>query len=155
MKHPVAVLTGLVVVCLGVGFVGSLWTAPAISGWYAGLAKPSWTPPGAIFGPVWTVLYVSMAVAAWLVWRRVGWARVPMTVFALQLLLNLAWSGIFFGARQPGAAFVEICVLWVAIVATIVTFGRVSRPAGALLVPYLAWVSFASALNFARWRANP
>lgn len=149
-------LAGFVVVCLGAGGLGAMVTTPAIDGWYHTLAKPAWNPPDAVFGPVWTTLYVAMAVAAWLVWRQggLGEARVPLLLFAVQLALNVAWSWVFFGAQQPGWAFVEIVVLWLAIVATTVSFWRRSRAAGWLLVPYLGWVSFAAVLNFTIWRLN-
>jgi tryptophan-rich sensory protein len=124
--------------------------------WYASLRKPSWNPPGWIFGPVWTVLYTMMAVAAWMVWRRGGWGkqRTPLLVFLAQLMLNALWTPLFFGLQRPGLAFAEILLLWLAIVVTIVVFNPVSRPAMLLLVPYLAWVSFAAALNFTLWRLN-
>ena len=120
------------------------------------IAKPSWNPPDFIFGPVWTTLFVMMAVAGWLVWKPAGFkaAVAPLTLFGIQLLLNVAWSWIFFGAHQPGWAFAEIIILWLAIVATMVAFFRCSKIAGWLLVPYLAWVSFASVLNLAIWRLN-
>lgn len=121
--------------------------------WYASLQKPSWNPPAWIFGPVWSLLYTMMAVAAWLVWRRAGWGR-ALWIYLAQLALNAAWTPIFFGARQPGWAFVEIIFLWVAILLTLMVFLRVSKPAGFLLVPYLAWVSFAAFLNFTLWRMN-
>jgi translocator protein len=122
--------------------------------WYASLAKPSWNPPGWLFGPVWTVLYGMMAVAAWLVWRRQGWCR-ALGIYLAQLLLNAAWTPIFFGAHEIGWALAEIIVLWVAILCTLLAFLRVSKPAGWMLVPYLAWVSFAAFLNFTLWRMNP
>ncbi len=149
-------LLGLVLLCLAVGGIGSLWTMQAIPEWYAGLRKPSWTPPAGVFGPVWTLLYITMGIAAWLVWRKEGWAGavVPLALFAVQLALNLAWSGIFFGLRQPGWAFLEIVLLWGAIVATMVAFFRVVPAAGWLLAPYLLWVTFAAALNFAVWSLN-
>jgi benzodiazapine receptor len=125
--------------------------------WYASLKKPSWNPPGWVFGPVWTALYTMMAVAAWLVWKRGGWAsqRRPLTLFFVQLALNAAWTPLFFGLHQPGLAFIEILLLWFAIVATLVAFLPVSRGAAWLLAPYLAWVSFAAILNFTLWRLNP
>ena len=124
--------------------------------WYASLKKPSWNPPGWIFGPVWTALYAMMAVAAWLVWRRGGFAaqRGPLMLFLTQLALNAAWTPLFFGLRRPGVAFAEILLLWLAIAWTIGIFWRVHRVAAWLLAPYLAWVSFAAALNFALWRLN-
>jgi tryptophan-rich sensory protein len=122
--------------------------------WYAELAKPAWNPPAWVFGPAWTLLYTLMAVAAWLVWRRDGWRR-PLLLYCVQLALNAAWSPIFFGARQPGWALVVIVALWAAILLTLLSFRRVSKPAGWLFAPYLAWVTFATALNFALWRLNP
>lgn len=124
--------------------------------WYAGLTKPSWTPPSWLFGPVWSVLYALMAVAAWWVWRPGGFARAPVALglFLLQLALNGAWSWLFFGQHRVGAAAVEIVVLWLVILATTVAFWRLSRPAGALLLPYLAWVAYAAALNLSIWRLN-
>jgi tryptophan-rich sensory protein len=124
--------------------------------WYASLQKPSWNPPSWIFGPVWTLLYLMMAVAAWHVWCRGGWCaqRHALTLYCVQLALNAAWTPIFFGLHRPGLAFAEILLLLAAIVATTIAFARVSRTAGWLFVPYLAWASFASCLNFALWRLN-
>jgi tryptophan-rich sensory protein len=129
-------------------------TAPEIDGWYRTLDKPSWTPPDYVFGPVWTILYILMAVAAWLVCRPAGFkaAAVPLTLFGFQLLLNVAWSWIFFKLHQPGWAFFEITLLWIAILATIASALRHSKTAAWLLVPYLAWVSFAAVLNYAIWQ---
>jgi translocator protein len=140
-------------ICFAVAGLGSLATTPNIPTWYANLNKPSWNPPSWVFGPVWTLLYAMMAVAGWLVWKRVGWGT-AMICFAVQLGLNLAWSFIFFAAHQPGLAFLEIILLWLAIAATIVSFSAVSKTAAGLLVPYLLWVSFAAALNFTIWRLN-
>ncbi len=125
--------------------------------WYAALRKPSWNPPGWIFGPVWTALYAMMAVAAWLVWQRGGFAaqRHALGLFLAQLTLNALWTPLFFGLRQPGVAFAEIILLWLAILATLLAFRPVSRAAVWLLVPYLAWVSFAAVLNGTLWRLNP
>ncbi|HEX5398105.1 MAG TPA: TspO/MBR family protein [Verrucomicrobiae bacterium] len=124
--------------------------------WYASLNKPAWNPPGWVFGPVWTVLYTMMAVAAWLVWKRGGFIaqRRPLTLFLVQLALNAAWTPLFFGLHRTGAAFAEIVLLWLAIAATLVSFRTVSHVAAWLLAPYLAWVSFAAALTFALWRLN-
>jgi tryptophan-rich sensory protein len=121
--------------------------------WYPTLNKPSWTPPSWLFGPVWTALYVLMAVAAWLVWKQ-GAARGAMILFGAQLLLNLAWSFLFFGARSPGLGLIEIVVMWLAVAATIFAFALKSRLAALLMVPYIAWVSFATALNAAIFMLN-
>jgi tryptophan-rich sensory protein len=125
--------------------------------WYVTLEKPSWNPPNWIFGPVWTCLYIAMAIAAWLVWRKEGiaGARAQLLLFAGQLILNAAWSFLFFGLRNPGLALVDIVLLWLSILATLLAFAKVSGWAAALFLPYLAWVSFATALNWALWRMNP
>jgi tryptophan-rich sensory protein len=149
-------LAVLIAICLGAGGLGAIATTPEIDGWYRSLAKPTWNPPDSVFGPVWTTLFVMMAIAAWLVWKPAGVkaAATPLALFASQLVLNVAWSWIFFGMHQPGWAFVEIVALWMAIVATTVAFFRRSKVAGCLLVPYLAWVSFAAVLNFTIWMLN-
>lgn len=139
--------------CFAAAAVGGLFMP---GDWYAALKKPSWNPPGWIFGPVWTALYAMMAVSAWLVWRRGGFAgqRRALTLFLVQLALNAAWTPLFFGMQRPGVAFAEIVLLWWAIAATLLAFRSVSRAAAWLLAPYLAWVSFASVLNFTLWRLN-
>lgn len=149
-------LVAIVLLCLAAGGLGAIATTPEIDGWYRTLAKPDWTPPDWLFGPVWTALYILMGVAAWLVWKRDGTrgASGPLTLFAVQLLLNVAWSWIFFRYHALGWASAEIVVLWLAIATTMLAFFRQSRLAGWLLAPYLAWVSFASLLNFAIWRLN-
>ena len=133
---------------------GALWTPGP---WYAALEKPSWNPPSWLFGPVWTTLYAMIAVAGWLVWRRRETApvRPAMIVYTLQLLLNGAWSWIFFGVHEMGWALVEIVLLAILIAINAALFWRVRRLAGALLLPYLAWVSFAAFLNATLWRLNP
>jgi translocator protein len=144
------------------GWVAVTFAAAAMGGlflpgdWYARLQKPAWNPPNWIFGPVWTALYTMMAVAAWFVWKRGGFAAqlIALSLFLLQLLINALWSPLFFGLRNPALAFVDIVMLWLALLATVVAFWRVRPLAGALLVPYLTWVTFASALNFAIWRLN-
>jgi benzodiazapine receptor len=125
--------------------------------WYAGLIKPALTPPARVFGPVWTLLYVMMATAAWLVWRKHGLANAigSLGLFLGQLVLNALWSYLFFGLQRPGLAFLDIVVLWLAILATLVAFWRSHPAAGVLLLPYLLWVSFATYLNFQFWRLNP
>ena len=124
--------------------------------WYEGLEKPSWTPPNWIFAPVWTVLYVMIAVAGFLVWAQSGTAAVapPLIVYGLQLVLNALWSYLFFGLRRPDLAFADILVLWLVVLATILLFFPVAAIAGWLLIPYLLWVSFAVALNYSVWQLN-
>jgi tryptophan-rich sensory protein len=142
------------------GFIFITFCAPllgvtSIPGeWYAGLNKPSWNPPAWLFGPAWTTLYTLMAIAAWLVWKRVGFTR-ALGFYFVQLILNAAWTPIFFGAHAMGWALVEISIMWIAILLTLLSFLRVQKTAGLLLVPYLAWVSFATFLNFTLWRLNP
>lgn len=149
-------LLGLVAICFAAAGAGGVVTSVSVGEWYQTLKKPSWTPPDWLFGPVWTTLYMMMAVAAWLVWRRGGWsaARAPLSLFALQLGLNVGWSAIFFGFRSPGLAFTEILILWLAIAATTVSFLGRSILAALLFVPYLAWTTFAAFLNLAIWRMN-
>ncbi len=143
-----------------VGFIVITFCAPLLSvgsmpdAWYAALQKPSWNPPAWVFGPAWTLLYTLMAVAAWLVWKRVGFGK-PLTLYFVQLALNAAWTPIFFGAHQLGWALFEIVLLWIAILATLLSFRRVNRAAGWLFVPYLAWVTFAMTLNYTLWKLNP
>jgi len=142
-----------IVISMAAGLIGSLFMPGE---WYASLAKPSWNPPSFVFGPVWTTLYVLMGIAAWLVWRKVGFSGAPVSLglFVVQLMLNALWSYLFFGLHRPDLAFVEILALWSVILVVAIGFWRVSTPAGALLLPYLAWVGFASALNLTLWRLN-
>ena len=144
---------GWLILCFAAAGVGSLFVPGQ---WYESLTKPVWNPPSWLFGPVWTVLYGMMAIAAWLVWKRYGFsgAAVPLAVFVAQLVLNAGWSWLFFGLQRPDLAFAEIILLWIAILVTIVLFWRLERVAGILLVPYLAWVSFAAVLNFTLWQLN-
>ena len=147
---------GSVLLPLAVGAAGGAVTAPAIPTWYRSLRKPAWNPPDAVFGPVWTALYLAMGVALALVRRRAGSDRSgPLArLFGVQLALNFAWSAAFFGLRRPAAGVAVIVPLWLSIVATVVAFWRVRRLAGLLLLPYLAWTTFATALNIAVWRLN-
>lgn len=151
-----------------IGFIGWMlvvFAAAAFGGlasrhardFYAGLAKPSWAPPGWVFGPVWSVLYVLMGVAAWLVWRRAGWsgASAALSLFLAQLMCNALWSWLFFALRRGALAFVDVVLLLVLIVATLLAFLSIHTVAAILLLPYLAWVTFATALTWAVWRANP
>jgi tryptophan-rich sensory protein len=146
-----------VAACFAAAGIGSLYTTPAIPTWYASLQKPAWTPPAWLFGPVWTLLYLSMAIAVWLVWRERGFgggAGLAITLFAVQLVLNALWSIVFFGWRRPDLALVEIFFLWAAVFATMLSFWRVSHAAAWLIWPYLLWVTFAGFLNLAIWRLN-
>ncbi len=144
-------------VCFAAAGVGGRFTASSVGDWYAQLKKPSWTPPNWVFGPVWTALYLAMAVAAWLVWRRVGFGQAgwALGLFGVQLALNVLWSALFFGLRSPGAAFADIVALWQAIAATTIFFWRAVPLAGWLMLPYWLWVSFAAVLNLAVWQMNP
>ncbi len=154
-------LAECVVLCELAGVAGSVFTFPAITGWYATLAKPSFTPPSWVFGPAWTILYALMGAALYLVWREKAHntensseVKPALFVFGLQLALNVLWSVVFFGLRAPGAALFEIILLWISVIASIVFFLRVSRDAALLLVPYFFWVSFAATLNFYVWLLN-
>jgi benzodiazapine receptor len=142
--------------CLAVGALGGWVTADSVKTWYTTINKPSFTPPNWLFGPVWTVLYVLMGVAAWRVWckARPDQLRVPLALFAVQLALNLAWSVVFFGAHRIGGAVVVIVGLEAAILATMVAFRRIDGLAALLLVPYALWVVFAAVLNIAVWQLN-
>jgi benzodiazapine receptor len=137
----------------GAAFVGSRFR---IDEWYAELTKPSWNPPNWIFGPVWSIIYLLIAISAWLVWKNDGFLSfvIPSIIFLLQIILNAAWSWLFFGLHEVGYAFIEILALWVAILANIILFWRISPLNGILLLPYLAWVTFASVLNYTIWRLN-
>jgi translocator protein len=128
----------------------------SVDGWYASLVNPSWNPPTWVFGPVWTLLYCMMAVAAWLVWRCGGWPaqKNPLRLYLLQWALNALWTPLFFGLHHPGLALMEIVALYVAVLATLTAFWRANRLAGALLVPYLLWVTLAPVLNFTILRLN-
>ncbi len=145
-----------VLVTLCAGLVGNLLGADAIATWYASLEKPSWNPPNWIFGPVWTILYVLMGIAAYLVWEKTkdSSRRAALVVYGVQLFLNALWSIIFFTFKQPAIAFGEIVIMWITILATIILFWRIRPLAAALLLPYIAWVTFASVLNFAVWQLN-
>ncbi len=147
-------LLAFVAVCFLAALTGAVFRPGT---WYDLLAKPSWRPPNWLFAPVWTVLYLMIAVSGWLVWREAGvaGAKIPLTVYAIQLVLNAAWTPIFFGLHRPDLAFFEIVLIWLSIVATILLFYPIHAGAAWLLVPYLGWVTFAAALNFAIWSLNP
>jgi tryptophan-rich sensory protein len=156
MRKQVVGAASWLIVTFAAAAIGAVASMQAGS-FYIQLARPAWAPPPAVFGPVWTILYVLMAVAAWLVWRVDGFrvARFALTLFLVQLALNAAWSWLFFAWHRGALAFADILLLWALIVATLIAFWRVRPLAGALLVPYLLWVSFASALNYSVWQLNP
>ncbi len=152
-------------VSLSAGVIGGFFTSPSIPAWYASLAKPYFNPPNWVFGPVWTILYILMGVAFFLVWRKSGrregkdgrkskYFNTAAALFGIQLALNALWSIVFFGMHSIGGALAVIGLLWLAILANIVWFWRSSRAAALLLVPYIAWVSFASFLNYVIWTLN-
>jgi benzodiazapine receptor len=142
-------LVGWIALCVGGGALIGVLTSGGDTPWYQSLRKPAWNPPSWIFAPVWTTLYALMGVAAWRIWRLGGWRshRPALNLFIAQLACNFAWSFLFFSLQQIALAFVDIVALWVLIVATIRRFGAVDRTAAVLLLPYLAWVSFATVLN--------
>lgn len=154
-KQILALLVWLAIcfIASGVGAAASIRAAS----FYAELIQPSWAPPAAVFGPVWTILYVLMAVAAWLVWREGGFRanRPALNLFLVQLAVNGLWSWLFFAWHLGTFALANIAVLWLLIVVTVVSFWRVRPVAGAIMIPYLLWVSFAFALNFSVWQLNP
>ena len=156
LNHIVSLVVAIAIPLI-VGGLGGIATASSIPTWYRTLEKPTWNPPDWIFGPVWTLLYILMGVALWLVWR-LGWdnpqVRRALLLFGVQLLFNLLWSLIFFGLRRPDWALLEIVVLWVLILATATQFYRLQPVAGWLLVPYQLWVTFAAGLNAAIWWLN-
>lgn len=147
-------LAAFLVLCLGVMAVGGAITSTTVGTWYETLEKPAFAPPDWVFGPVWTALYIMMAVAGWLVWQRAALRGSTLLLFIGQLGLNLAWSGLFFGMTWIGIAFLEILILWITIAATIRAFWAISRAAALLFVPYLLWVGYAAALNGALWALN-
>ena len=146
-----------IVVCQLAGGLGAIFTTPAIPTWYASLERPGFQPPNWLFFPVWTTLYTLMGIAAFLVWRKglhERRVRVALGIFAIQLVLNTAWTIIFFGLYSLFGAVIAIVFLWIAILINIVTFWRISKVAGALLIPYILWVSFAGILNYSVWMLN-
>jgi len=156
MSRPIAGLVGWVCVVAVVAAVGAFASLDADL-FYCALSRPAWAPAASLFGPVWTVLYLLMAIAAWRVWLRAGFAeaRLELSLFLAQLVLNGAWTWLFFSLHKGLWAFTEIVILWVCIAAVTALFARRDRLAGALLLPYLAWVTFAAFLNFSLWQRNP
>lgn len=156
IAKPAFGLAVWLIVCFAAAAIGGIASADA-GAFYGELVRPSWAPPAWLFGPVWTALYLAMAIAAWFVWRELpaSGVRFALGLFVAQLAANALWSWLFFAWRLGALAFAEIVLLWLLIAATIVAFWRVGRLAAALLLPYLAWVTFASALNWSLWRLNP
>ncbi len=153
-RSQIPALAGWLTLCFAASF-GAIFVSTG--DWYAALQKPAWNPPPWVFAPAWTLLYILMGVAAWLVWREGGWKAhgLALKMFLLQWLLNALWTPLFFGLHRTAAALIEIAALWLVLAATTILFWRVKRSAGLLLVPYLAWVGFAASLNYAIWRLNP
>ena len=156
ISNPVKIIFFILVSELA-GIIGSIFTTPSIPTWYAGLQRSTLNPPSWVFGPVWTTLFALMGIAAYFIYQkgiRHQRVKVALGIFGLQLLLNTFWSILFFGLRSPGAALLEIGFLWAAIVATIIAFYKISKPAAYLLLPYILWVSFAVYLNYTIWILN-
>jgi translocator protein len=179
MKNSTKLIISILI-CEFSGIIGSFFTTPAIKSWYYFLNKPSFSPPNWLFAPVWTILFLLMGVSLYLVWskdfaikisasvfQKKAWNKISeklfsgswreenaALIFIIQLVLNILWSFVFFGLKSPGFAFVEILMLWFAILYTIVNFYRISKPAAYLLIPYILWVSFATFLNFSIWQLN-
>ena len=149
-------LIASLIICQLAGFVGSFFTTPAIPGWYAALEKPIINPPNWIFAPVWIFLYLLMGITLYILWQNLPKteARTAMVFFAIQLVLNMLWSVIFFGLRLPMVAFMEIIILWIFILLTMIKSSKVSKTTVFLLLPYILWVSFAAILNLFLWRLN-
>lgn len=156
MLNQVAGLLAWLAICFSAATIGAVASRDA-GQFYGQLTRPDWAPPSWAFGPVWTLLYILMAVAAWLVWRKGGIreARGPLALFLVQLVLNALWTWLFFRWQRGALAFADSIVLWVLILATLIAFWRVRPLAGVLLIPYLMWVTFATVLTFAVWRLNP
>jgi benzodiazapine receptor len=146
-----------ILICQLAGFIGSIFTAPAIPNWYAQLKKPSFTPPSWLFAPAWITLFFLMGISLYLIWNRGlerGEVKTALFIFTIQLILNILWSFLFFGLKSPLLGLVDIVLLWFAILVTILSFYRISPKAAFLLIPYILWVSFATLLNFSIWQLN-
>jgi len=157
MKKEIIKLIASLLICQAAGFLGSLVTTPSIPIWYASLEKPSFSPPNWVFSPVWITLYALMGISLYLLWRqdiKTPKVRIALFFFIVQLILNVCWSMIFFGLKFSFLAFIEILLLWAAILLTMVKALKVSKIAGILLLPYILWVSFAAVLNFFLWYLN-
>ncbi|MCZ3366680.1 MULTISPECIES: TspO/MBR family protein [Methanobacterium] len=156
-KSEILKLVVSILIPLIAGFIGSIATMSSIPTWYASIIKPDWAPPNWVFGPVWTTLFILMGIALFLVWRKGLWRRdvkIAVIIFAVQLVLNVLWSVIFFGLQSLLGGLIEIVFLWIAILATIIAFYRISKPAGILLLPYIIWVTIASYLTYTVYLLN-
>jgi len=149
MKNFFRLITSIII-CQSAGIIGSFFTVTSVGGWYQTINKPSFNPPGYIFGPVWIALYLMMGISLYLVWNRKGTAdiKIPLIIFFAQLFFNTIWSILFFGLHSPVLALIDIIILLILIIITIFSFKKVSKPAAYLLIPYLMWVSFATVLNY-------
>ena len=148
MKNIIKLIISIVI-CQLAGIIGSFFTSPSIPTWYASLNKPPFNPPNWIFAPVWITLFLLMGISLYIIWSsKTDFKKTAIIFFGVQLLLNTLWSIIFFGFQAPFFAFIEIILLWFAILITIIVFYRISKPASYLLIPYILWVSFAAVLNF-------
>ena len=157
MKKRIVYIAISVLVCLVIGFLSSIATQSSVNDWYVTLSKPSFTPPNYLFAPVWTALYIMMGIAAGLVWSKGYhhvWVKTALYHFVFQLLLNALWSIVFFGLKNPFGGMIVILALLTMIILTIKWFGVISKPAALLMVPYVLWVAFASALNYKIWELN-
>jgi len=153
----IAKLIVSILVCQAAGLIGSVFTIANIPTWYAALEKPFFTPPNWVFAPAWTTLFLLMGIALFIVWNKglnTKASKIAVSIFAVQLVLNILWSALFFGLQSPFLGFIEIILLWIAILLTIIAFARVSKSAALLLIPYILWVSFASLLNYSVWILN-
>lgn len=156
-KSNVYGLLGFILLCIFVELGGGWMTSLSVHTWYPTLAKPSWTPPPWVFGPVWTYLYLTMAIAGWLIWKEVhnnNRSKLPLWLFGIQLGLNFIWSGLFFSLQNPFLGMIDICLLLLTLIITTVVFWDINKIAGLLMVPYLIWVSYATSLNIAIWILN-
>ena len=143
-----------ILICQIAGIIGSIFTTPSITTWYADLQQPAFSPPNWVFGPVWITLYTLMGISLYLVWNKKNNVKIPLTLFFIQLILNSIWSIIFFGLQNPFYALIEIIILWITILLTIISFYKISKKASLLLLPYIIWVTVATTLNYYIWILN-
>ena len=147
-------LVAFVCICLAAGALGGIFTSRAVKDWFPSLTKPRWNPPSWLFAPVWTLLYITMGLATWMIWRDEKLFSTAGYWFAGQLILNIAWSWLFFHLRRPDLAFYEIVLLCMSVFATVLLYWQANHVAGLLLIPYLVWVAFAAYLNYTIWQLN-